>query len=367
MKITELSNFGNSGTALKFATNPIRRFIFWAARPFFAGILDESETRFSELHRGLDLRFDSSETRLSESRTEITHILNSLNVASQSMESTQRLAHAGQMDQEALAFRLATMEKLLAETVEGLDQVRALAQSNRQAAPSGVPFADIFMGESYAQLGEDRILRFLFDAIGRGTSELTYIDIGAAYPAGHNNTFLFYTLGGRGVLVEPDPAYLPAYNLVRPRDAVEQVAIVPERMTGERSLQFHRMTDRGWSTVSESHVEKAIALGKSGKSDEVFEVKVASINQLLERHCADGSLDILSIDIEGLDQEVINELDFSRFHPKAIIVENNYNISKKTFEKTSETILVKAGYRLFASTFVNSIFVREECLSQLSI
>ena len=46
----------------------------------------------------------------------------------------------------------------------------------------------------------------------------TYLDIGAADPTALSNTYLFYTRGCHGVLVEPNPARLGALRSVRPRD-----------------------------------------------------------------------------------------------------------------------------------------------------
>lgn len=47
---------------------------------------------------------------------------------------------------------------------------------------------------SYSQAGEDRITYYILERIGR-LEGLTYMDVGASTPAGHNNTYLFYTLG----------------------------------------------------------------------------------------------------------------------------------------------------------------------------
>src|SRR5262245_48341427 len=57
---------------------------------------------------------------------------------------------------------------------------------------------------SYAQQGEDLILWNMCEFLK--IRQPTYLDIGAYDPIEINNTYLFYTRGCRGVLVEPNPA-----------------------------------------------------------------------------------------------------------------------------------------------------------------
>src|SRR5580693_625305 len=54
---------------------------------------------------------------------------------------------------------------------------------------------------SFAQQGEDLIAEDLLHWFK--ISKPTYLDIGANDPIHNNNTYLFYTKGARGVLVEP--------------------------------------------------------------------------------------------------------------------------------------------------------------------
>jgi FkbM family methyltransferase len=198
--------------------------------------------------------------------------------------------------------------------------------------------------------------------------DLRYADLGAAFPTGHNNTYLFYTLGGSGVLVEADPAYRPAYREVRPRDRVEQVAIVPQRLSKQgTTVQFHTMQNPGWSTVSLEHVQVAASLGK-GPVRQTLAVPCMTINELLERHFPDGQLDILSMDLEGVDREVLGELDLVRFRPKVIIVERgDAATTDRLGIHLTEPLLCPDGYLLFGSTFVNLILVDSNCLKSIRV
>jgi hypothetical protein len=215
---------------------------------------------------------------------------------------------------------------------------------------------------SYSQAGEDRIVYWFFQMLG-GTENLRYADLGAAFPAGHNNTYLFYTLGGEGVLVEADPSYLPLYSEVRPRDCAKQIAIVPKRLRDSGFITFYLMHSPGWNTISASHVKVAVQLDKGPVLRHVT-VPCLTINELLEECFPDGRLDILSIDLEGIDTEILAELDLGRFRPKVIIVEHP---NDSAFKGLADEALAAAGYERFAWTFVNHIFVDSACLRAIRV
>lgn len=219
---------------------------------------------------------------------------------------------------------------------------------------------------SWSQAGEDRIVFYLFDRAG-SANNLTYADLGAAFPSGHNNTYLFYTLGGSGLLVEADPSYFPSYRQFRPKDRVEQVAVVPARMRAQGYIDFHKMEDPGWSTILTEHVRIATSLQK-GPVREVVRVPCLTINEVLGRHFPDGNIDILSIDLEGVDTELLAELDLNYFRFKVIIVDNPYGWSPDMLARGPQyDKLTSGGYALFACTFINYIFVHLDTLQHLRI
>lgn len=225
-----------------------------------------------------------------------------------------------------------------------------------------VPYTELHSYPSYSQSGEDRILFSLFQMIG-SDHKLRYADIGAAAPAGHNNTYLFYTLGGSGLLVEADPDYLPAFEAVRPKDAVENVAVVPARLSKQEFVTFYAMHDRGWSTVSVEHREAADRLGKGGVRA-TFRVRAMTINEILARHFPEPRFDLLSLDIEGVDTEVLLELDLERFRPAAIVYEGPAPAFGKPGRKPHEEKLEAANYSLYAFTYANVIYVDQDVLSR---
>jgi len=203
---------------------------------------------------------------------------------------------------------------------------------------------------TFSQSGEDRILHALFSNFS-DRQQLHYFDIGAAFAAGHNNSYLAYTMGGSGVLVEADPTYLSEYRSVRPRDRHVSAAIVPNRMRANDFVAFHIMADQGWSSASDEHIAIADQLGK-GKPKETIMVPCLTINELLDRYNDGREIDFISIDIEGLDREVLDELEADRFQPKAVLAENSGGIP------VHKELMEAKGYEMYAFTFINSLYIK---------
>jgi len=70
---------------------------------------------------------------------------------------------------------------------------------------------------TFSQQGEDIVL---FHALHETLKieRPTYLDSGAAHPMQSNNTYLLYTTGGHGVLVEPNPVFVKLLRKFRPQD-----------------------------------------------------------------------------------------------------------------------------------------------------
>jgi hypothetical protein len=81
---------------------------------------------------------------------------------------------------------------------------------------------------------------------------------------------------------------------------------------------------------------------------------------VLEKHLPDG-VDIISMDSEGYDLEILQTLDFAKYHPRIICVETLRYEDDGTLRKHTEIgeYLKKQGFEFYADTRVNSIFVRK--------
>jgi hypothetical protein len=135
-------------------------------------------------------------------------------------------------------------------------------------------------------------------------------------------------------------------------------------------LDFYVMSGPMLSSVVRReaiHAEESQAWGPQ-QIKEVRQVPAVTINEVLERHFPQG-VDLIDIDIEGLDFEVLQEIDFERFRPRLISVEVHgghyaqkeptggytYTIPQERFIEFMKT----KGYRLLVPIVLNGIFVRD--------
>jgi hypothetical protein len=83
----------------------------------------------------------------------------------------------------------------------------------------------------------------------------------------------------------------------------------------------------------------------------VLPIWIVSINEIVERVSAIAPIDFLSIDIEGLDAEVLSAIDYSRFRPALICVEVNSDDA----QRKTEDIFKHAGYKIINTIKCNLV------------
>ncbi len=213
---------------------------------------------------------------------------------------------------------------------------------------------------SYSQCGEDRIIRFLFERLNKKVS--SYVDVGAFHPIHSNNTYLFYLNGARGVCVEPNETMARKIEETRIEDVILNVGVAPKNST---RLRYFSFTDPQLNTFDE---KEALKRGQQDEAKliQVKEVAVLTISDIISKYFSD-QIDLLSIDIEGLDVEVLKSLKPHPFRPACICVESlsfESNSSRTKVDGLTET-LTDLGYEVYADTFVNTIYLRKELFHQL--
>jgi FkbM family methyltransferase len=196
---------------------------------------------------------------------------------------------------------------------------------------------------SYAQNREDVLLARLFPGAGPGF----YIDVGANDPVTHSVTKHFYEKGWRGINLDPHPACFARLQQDRPRDLNLQAGVSDR----DGTLAFFEAEESGWSTFS---TLQAANLRSSGMRLVERSVPVLTLAAVCERHVPPGqAIDFLKVDAESHEREVLAGADWSRWRPRAVLVEAN------GFEAW-EPILLAAGYLFAAHDGVNRFYVRAE-------
>ncbi|MEJ7768914.1 MAG: FkbM family methyltransferase [Chitinophagaceae bacterium] len=211
-----------------------------------------------------------------------------------------------------------------------------------------------FYTKTFAQAGEDLIIHYLFTELG--IKKPNYLDIGANYPVAYNNTYYLYHRGSRGVCVEPDPSLIPALETYRRNDVVLNVGV---GITNESSADFYVFQVNALNTFSKEEAEYRESFG-TYKVQKVIQIPLVNINDLIKTHFT-TKLNLLSIDVEGLDLAILESLDYELYRPDVICVETITYDEGKSAKKIQEILdfVRSKQYVIYADTHINTIFVSE--------
>lgn len=212
----------------------------------------------------------------------------------------------------------------------------------------------IFARNTFSQAGEDAVIDSILWQVG--LLKPTYLELGVCHPWHGNNTYKYYLRGGTGVLVEADESQIAFIKKARPKDVILNIGV---NFTGETEADFFIFEEKSINTFDKA--EAKIREEKGNPIIKTAKVPLKTINEIISenfRHYPD----ILSIDIEGVDFEVLSQLDVEQYPIPIICAENctySENHIKQKDHKIEELLLSK-GYFLYADTYINGIFVHEQ-------
>lgn len=206
---------------------------------------------------------------------------------------------------------------------------------------SGVP-----VGLHFSQFGEDLVLW----AMVQGRRDGTYVDVGAHHPFRYSNTALLHTqLGWTGVNIDLDERGIAAFAEHRPGD-VNLVAAVSDRDGDELAVT----TFDDWA-VNTADPRMSEQFAKQYSGAETHTVRTRTLASILEEHGV-GSVDLLSVDVEGLEMEVLRGNDWDRWCPELLLVEKHGFHLERPDEDELYQYLSGLGYRFEAHMWVTSLY-----------
>ncbi|MES2216192.1 MAG: FkbM family methyltransferase [Patescibacteria group bacterium] len=202
---------------------------------------------------------------------------------------------------------------------------------------------------SYSQHGEDAILKDLFT----GTRKGFYVDVGAHHPHRLSNTFWFYRQGWNGINIDATPGSMKSFKKLRPRDINIEAAISEKPTT----LKFYPFTKPAFNTFSESLAKEHEMNGSIPLAAQT--ISTTRLENVLRSHIKPGQkIDFLTIDVEGLELEVLRSMDWSTFIPDVVVVEDIHSDPELPRSSLVFTFLKEKGYHLMAYTGKTFIFDR---------
>lgn len=205
--------------------------------------------------------------------------------------------------------------------------------------------------KSYSQEGEDMILRRIFENQKVGF----YVDVGAHHPFRFSNTYYFYKQGWQGINIDAMPGSMELFRRFRSRDINLEIPI----SNGEQVLTYFAFNEPALNSFSEE-----LSRERDGKNgyfiQQEIKLKTSKLSSVLDKQLPNGTeIDLLSIDVEGLDLDILRSNDWNKYKPKIILVEILGN-SFSDIENGEIAIFLKQyGYIVFAKAMYTVFFMQD--------
>jgi FkbM family methyltransferase len=206
----------------------------------------------------------------------------------------------------------------------------------------------------YSQDGEDLLIDRLL-AKPQGAAGF-YVDVGAYHPERFSNTFYFYLRGWRGINIDAMPGSMDAFRETRPRDINLERAVSDVRQT----LTYYSFAEPCLNGFSAE-----LARERDGQKDwsrllGTREIRTVTLAEVLDEHLPPGQeIDFLSVDVEGLDYEVLKSNDWAKYRPNVVLAED---LGLRSLEQPGDSkvyqLMREQDYRLEAKTAHTLFFMR---------
>jgi FkbM family methyltransferase len=183
------------------------------------------------------------------------------------------------------------------------------------------------------------------------------VEVGAAHPEYLSLSALYRNLGWTVVAVEPNPEFCELHR-AQGHEVLQFACGDHDEDDVDFSIVDSRGTTYKGGTVSyESFSSLAIKDSYAKLLDSDLNVRNIKVNlrrldTLLEEHApAIERIGILAVDVEGWELEVLNGLDFERFTPRVLIIENLFA------EDRYRDYMRTKGYALWRYVEPNDVYV----------
>lgn len=211
---------------------------------------------------------------------------------------------------------------------------------------------DRWQTPSWSQEGEDRILFRLFERKTTGF----YVDVGAHHPKRFSNTYLFYRRGWKGINIDAMPGSMALFKRMRPRDINLEVGVGVRTET----LTYNMFSDPAFNGFSDNLSQTRDESVMSARLIGTQLVHVRLLSDILMEHIdVNAKIDFMSVDVEGLDLDVLSSNDWSRFRPTILLVEVLEDPWTLLGSSSIETFLDTQGYSPIAKCS-NTVFFAEK-------
>lgn len=189
------------------------------------------------------------------------------------------------------------------------------------------------------------------------------LEIGAARPDWLSMGAIFRAKGWDVLSVEPNPEFAAMHRALG-HDVAEVALSSEDRDQADFTVvdcngteyRDGRVTFESWSSLGIHGEFAEMAVPTSQRR---ISVRACRADTLLseQRPNWDG-IDLVAIDIEGWELDALSGLDFARFRPAVVIMENLF------ISSSYRRFMRERGYRLWRCSFPNEVYVRKHRITR---
>jgi FkbM family methyltransferase len=186
------------------------------------------------------------------------------------------------------------------------------------------------------------------------------VDIGAFHPYKGSNTYKLYLKNWRGVVVDPNPNKTKQFSSERPLDICLTKAVIPDSWNiTEVEMRSSGALDARESITPELNKNNHLDQETNRDSYIAKTIKISDVIQTCVEKL--GMPAFMSVDIEGLEGDLIQGTDFVKYPIPVLCIEhfiNEFSQGQSVFDYQSSPMiqhLMKNGYELVSVCGVSVI------------
>ena len=193
----------------------------------------------------------------------------------------------------------------------------------------------------YGEFGEDILINRILKNIKTGR----YVDVGCYHPFKGSLTVQLYKRGWRGINIDLSKSSIDLFNLVRKKDINLNIAV----------SDFNGQTNY----FENSPINQQNSLIKSNDNQKMIKTDCKNLNFILGENKFE-KFEYLNIDVEGSESNVIKGIDFKKYKPILITVENNNLHIKDYIQSEVYKILTENNFTFIGKIGVTNFFLKNE-------
>ena len=263
------------------------------------------------------------------------------------VEQVVRALYLGALGREPDLDGLEAFAARLRQDASALDEIAATFHRSEEHVRS---LTGGSMISDHSQYGEFQL--FLSHFMDKAAQHKLIVDVGANGRERSNSFDLMKHFGWKGLLIEANPSLWPSiekefagldYCLIR-GGVAEQEGVMPLFLGVHDDISsLIRASVAGWGEVRGQ-----------------VAVDVRRLGDILDDHDVPKNFDILSLDIEGLDLPILNDLLVTTgYRPELISIETSMNFANRSLDDIPVNDIAKQEYRLAFQTTANMILARK--------